>query len=81
MHILQAYKNKWESTTITTHATVENKCQWVTLNIHVYHVFMYLCKVDYTTLNTFMYVAMSLNNNKVMRIIPVSYRIANIIEH
>jgi hypothetical protein len=36
---------------------------------HVYHVVMYLCKVDFMVSNTFTYVAIILNYNKVMCII------------
>jgi hypothetical protein len=45
---------------------------------HVYHVFMYLCKVDYMMANTFMYVTILSNYNKVMCIILASYRIATV---
>lgn len=81
MHILHTYRNKCESTTLTTHATVKKKCHWVVLQICVYHVFMYLCKVDYMTVNTFMYVAKSLKYNRVVCTILTSYMIATIVEH
>ena len=45
------------------------------------HVFMYLYKVDYMMANIFMYVAVTSNYNKVMRIIPASYRVATIVDH
>ena len=37
-----------------------------------------ICKVDYIMADTFMYVVITLNYNKVMHIIPKSHRVANI---
>ena len=45
--------------TLTAYATVGKKCQWVILQTQVYHVFVYLCEVDYMMPNTFMYEALS----------------------
>ena len=42
---------------------------------------MYLCKVDYMMAYIFMYAAETLNYNKVMCIIPASYKVAIIVEH
>ena len=60
---------------------VGKKCQWVILQTHVYHVFMYLYKVDYMMVNTFMYAVVSLNYNKGMHIIPSSNKVVIIVEH
>lgn len=73
------HRNKWETTTLTTYDTLRMKC--VIPQTHVYDVFIYLCKVDYMMVNTFMNMAVILNYNKVMRIIPTSYRVATIVEH
>ena len=45
------YTNKWESAILTTYATMGKKCQCVLLQTHLYHVLMYLCKVDYMMAN------------------------------
>ena len=38
-------------------------------------------KVDYMMVNTFMYVTVTLNYNKVMRIMPKTHRVVTIVEH
>jgi hypothetical protein len=43
--------------------------------------FLYLCKVDYMVINTFMYVVVTSNYKKVMHIIHASYRVATIVKH
>jgi hypothetical protein len=43
------------------------------------HVFV--CKVIYMMVNTFMNATIPLNYNKVMRIIPKSNRVATVVEH
>ena len=58
-------------------ATVVKKCQWVLLETHVYHVSMYLYKVDYMTMNTFMYAVITSNYNKVM--LCALYRVVTIV--
>ena len=40
-----------------------------------------ICKVDYMMANNFVYAIITLNYNKVMHIIPESYRVATIAEH
>jgi hypothetical protein len=51
-----------------------------TTNTCVSYIHVSICKVDYTMVNTFMYVAVNLNYNKVMCTIPKSYRAATIVE-
>ena len=52
-----------------------------TTNTYVSCIHVSICKVDYMMANTFMYVAVIFSYNKVMRIIPVSYKVASIVEH
>ena len=40
-----------------------------------------ICKVDYMMANTFVYATITLNYNKVMHMIPESYRVGTIVEH
>jgi hypothetical protein len=42
-------------------------------------ILMYLCKVDYTMGNNFIYATVIVDDNKVMRIIPTSFRVATIV--
>ena len=44
-------------------------------------VLMYLCKVDYMMGNNFIYATVILDYNKVMHIIPTTYRVATILEY
>ena len=52
-----------------------------TTNACVSCIHVFRCKVDYMMTNTFMYAHVTLNYNKVMRIIPKSYMVATIVEH
>ena len=52
-----------------------------TTNTCVSYIHVSICKVDYMMANTFMYVVVTLNFNKVMRIIHKTYRVAIIVQH
>ena len=77
------HRNKWESKTLTMCATVGAKCQRVnyTTNTCISCIYVSTCKVDYMMANTFVYVAVILNYNNVMHILPELYRVATIVEH
>ena len=73
MHILQS---KWES--------VEHlRCMPMgyTPNTCVSCIHVSICKVDLIMANTFMYVVVTLSNNKVMHIMSKQYRVATIAKH